>query len=240
MTGGGMPRVAAVVQARMSSRRLPGKILKSLAGRPSLDYLLDALRSCQRLSTIVVATSVDASDDPTAAFAVARGLPCHRGSLDDVARRLLDAALTTGADAFVRVNGDSPLLDSRLVDQAVAIYQAGGVEVVSNVHPRSFPKGQSVEVISVAAMRRAVAAMDAAHDREHVTPYIYSHERDFVIRSFQAARPRPELQLSVDSPEDFARCEAIITALDSPPHVAGWQACVDACDALGASRERSA
>lgn len=239
MSGSGIPQIVAVVQARMSSRRLPGKILRPLAGRPTLDYLLDALRSCQRLSGIVLATSQDASDDPTAAFAAARGLPCHRGSLDDVARRLLDAALVVGGDAFVRVNGDSPLLDPRLIDQAVEIYLAGGTELVTNVHPRSFPKGQSVEIISVAAMRRAVQAMSSAHDREHVTPYFYTHEREFVIRSFGATRPRPELQLSVDSPEDFARCEAIIGTLDSPPHVAGWQACADVCDELAASREHS-
>lgn len=233
-------RVVAVVQARLSSRRLPGKILKLLAGRPSLDYLLDSLRQCACLADIVLATSDDQSDDATAAYAAARGLRCHRGSLDDVALRLLEAAHSTGADAFVRVNGDSPLLDPKLVDEAVHLFAAGGADIVSNVHPRSFPKGQSVEVISAQAMRRAVDAMSTAHDREHVTPYFYARDHEFVIRSFSAGTPRPEVQLSIDSPEDFARCEAILASLGAPPWEAGWLACVRAYDRLPTAIERSA
>lgn len=232
-------RVVAVMQARFSSRRLPGKILKLLGGRPSLDYLLDSLRRCTRLADIVLATSIDPSDDATAAYAAARGLHCHRGSLDDVARRLLEAAQSVGADAFVRINGDSPLLDPRLVDEAVGLFVSGGADLVSNVHPRSFPKGQSVEVISVPAMRRAVDGMSTVHDREHVTPYFYERDREFVVRSFGAATPRPEVQLSIDSPEDFARCESILASLGVPPWDAGWQACVRAYDRLAVANERS-
>jgi spore coat polysaccharide biosynthesis protein SpsF len=234
------PRVVAVVQARLSSRRLPGKILKQLAGRPSLDYLLESLQRCTALSGVVLATSIDPSDDATAAYAAARALPCHRGSLDDVAGRLLAAARELRADAFVRVNGDSPLLDPRLVDEAVRLFFEGGADIVSNVHPRSFPKGQSVEVISIPAMQRAVNAMTTAHEREHVTPHFYARDGEFVIRSFQADAPRPEVQLSIDSPEDFARCEAILDSLDVPPWDAGWKACVRAFDSLGAEGGRSA
>jgi spore coat polysaccharide biosynthesis protein SpsF len=225
-------RVVALIQARLSSQRLPGKILKLLGGRPSLDYLLDSLGRCQRLAAVAIATSVDPSDDATAAYAAARGIACHRGSLDDVARRLLEAARDERADAFVRVNGDSPLLDPQLVDEAVALYAAGDADLVSNVHPRSFPKGQSVEVISVAVMQRACDAMTTAHEREHVTPFFYARDREFRIRSFGAAQPRPEVQLSIDSPEDFARCEAIIASLGAPPWQAGWQSCVREYDRL--------
>jgi spore coat polysaccharide biosynthesis protein SpsF len=225
-------RVVAVIQARISSRRLPGKILMKLAGRPSLDYLLDALAQCRQLGGVVLATSVDPSDDPTASYAAQRNIGYFRGPLDDVAGRLLAAAEWMRADAFVRVNGDSPLLDPALIDEAVQLFREGGVDVVSNVHPRSFPKGQSVEVISVAAMRRAVAEMRAPEEREHVTPYLYANERRFSIRSFRSASPRPEVQLSIDTPEDFARCEAILGLLDMPPSQAGWQACVRAYDRL--------
>lgn len=232
---GSAPRVVAVVQARLSSRRLPGKILKLLAGRPSLDYLLEALGQCRSLAEVVIATSVDPSDEPTAAFAAGRGLCCHRGPLDDVALRLLDAARSVDADAFVRVNGDSPLLDPALIDEAVELYLRTAADLVSNVHPRSFPKGQSVEVISVEAMRRAVDAMTTPQEREHVTPYFYAHDDEFVIRSFGATQPRPDVQLSIDSPEDFTRCEAILAELGVPPWQAGWQACVRAYDRVAAA-----
>jgi spore coat polysaccharide biosynthesis protein SpsF len=106
--------------------------------------------------------------------------------------------------------------------------------VVTNVSPRSFPKGQSVEVIACDALSRAVDGMTTADEREHVTPFIYAHPDRFAIRSFVAAHPRPELQLSVDDADDFARCEAILGALNQPAWRAGWEACARACDALAA------
>lgn len=227
-----MTRIVAVVQARLSSRRLPGKILKTMHGRPCLDYLLDALAQVPGLTGLVLATSTDPSDDPTADYARSRGVHCHRGSLDHVAERLLQAAEEQGAGAFVRVNGDSPLLDPALVSEGIALFHRHSPDVVTNVFPRSFPKGQSVEVLSVQAMGRAVRLMSQPAEREHVTPFIYAHPQEFTIRSFVSDMPRPEVQLSVDSPEDFERCSAIVGMLDIPPWRAGWRACVEAHDRI--------
>ena len=225
-------RVVAVVQARLSSQRLPGKILRELRGQPSIDYLLDALAKTAGLDGVVLATSTDPSDDATAAHARARGLPCHRGSLTHVAERLLNAAQEQGADALVRLSGDSPLLDPALVDQAVWLFRRHTPDVVTNVYPRSFPKGQSVEVLSVAVLRRVVQQMRVAEEREHVTPFFYAHPEEFSIHSFTTDPPRAEVQLSIDSPEDFARCEEIIDQLGEPPWRAGWRACLAAYDRL--------
>lgn len=225
-------RTIAVIQARFNSQRLPGKVLRPLLGRPMIDYLLEGLDRCRTLNGIVLATSFESSDDPVASFARDKGVPCFRGPLDDVANRMLGAARSVGADALVRVSGDSPLLDPALVDSAVELYQQESGDLVTNVWPRSFPRGQSVEVISCLALARAVNAMTTDYEREHVTTHFYANPERYSIHSFTASRPRPDLQLSVDDASDFARCEAILSALDRPHWEAGWEACVRACDVL--------
>src|SRR5436305_2350266 len=124
--------MAALVQARMSSSRLPGKVLRPLAGRLLVSYILDSLERCVLVDSAVLTTSVDPSDDPIADFSVSTGVDCFRGALDDVASRFLDAADAFGLDAFVRVNGDSPLLDHRLVDRAVELSLAASADLATN------------------------------------------------------------------------------------------------------------
>lgn len=233
--GDGDVRIIAVVQARFGSRRLPGKVLRPMQGRPMLGHLLEALAHCSAIDGLVVATSTAPSDDAVASFAGDLGVACHRGSLDDVAGRILDAAIAQESDAVVRVSGDSPLIDPALVDRGVALFRSDDVDLVSNVVRRTFPKGQSVEVISRKALALAAAGMRTREEREHVTPYFYGHPEDFDIRSFEAAQPRPEINLSVDTEADFERCEAILGLLAGAPWEAGWQACVRACDAIGAA-----
>ncbi len=226
------PRIAVVVQARFSSARLPGKVLLPLRGRALLGHLLDGLAQCRTIDGIILATSTDQTDDPILVFAHDSGMACYRGPLADVASRVLGAARCADAEALVRISGDSPLLDPTLVDHAVSLFRSGGVDLVSNVVRRTFPKGQSVEVISCHALTRALAEMSTAYEREHVTPFFYAHPEAYTIRSFEAAHPRPDVQLSVDEPADLERCEAILAALGEAPWKAGWEACVRACDAL--------
>lgn len=223
-------RVIGVIQARFSSRRLPGKILLELRNRPSLDYLVESLRHAALIDGIVLATSTDPSDDATAAFAAERRVSCHRGPLQHVALRLLRAAEEHRAEAIVRVSGDSPLMDPVVVDQAVKLFRGGRTDVATNVRPRSFPKGQSVEVIAVRALRRAVPQMASAEEREHVTTHLYAHPDEYSISSFLAAEHRPEVNLCIDDAEDLARCTAILAALPGPPWQVGWRACVSAYD----------
>jgi spore coat polysaccharide biosynthesis protein SpsF len=229
-------RVIGVVQARLSSRRLPGKILMKLRDRPSLDHLLEGLRHAVRLDHIVLATSIDPSDAATVEFAAARGISCHRGPLDDVAARLLQAGEEHQADAIVRVSGDSPLIDPAIVDHAVGLFCEGAAEIVTNVRPRTFPKGQSVEVIALATLRRTAARMTTPQEREHVTQYVYAHPEEYSIRPFITPDRRPDVQLSIDDAEDFARCAAILEALPGPPWQVGWRACVEAYDRYMAAR----
>lgn len=229
-------RVICTIQARMSSHRLPGKILMKLGDRPSLAYLVESLTHAETLDGTIIATSTEPSDDPTVAFAEERSIPCYRGSLTNVAQRLLEAGEAARADAIVRVSGDSPLLDPRLVDEAVRLFRRQPADVVTNVRPRTFPKGQSVEVVALPALRTALLKMSTGSEREHVTPYFYAHPEQFVTRSFTTEHSRAEVQLSIDDREDFSRCAAILADLSGPPWEVGWRACVAAYDRCVAAK----
>lgn len=203
-------RIGAIVQARFNSQRLPGKVLLPLCGKPVLAHLLDRLQRCTALDLVAVATSSERSDDAVAEFCAGAGIDCHRGALDDVLARFLAASTQFELDGVVRLSGDSPLLDPALVTHAVKMFRRGNWDLVTNVQTRSFPKGQSVEVISAAALAQAAAEARSASEREHVTPYLYAHPERFRIRNLVARVARPSLQLSIDTAKDFARIEAII------------------------------
>jgi spore coat polysaccharide biosynthesis protein SpsF len=205
----------ALIQARASSVRLPGKVLREVAGKPLLQYLVERLRHAASLDRLVLATSSDVSDDAVAALGKRLGLEVIRGPLDDVLGRFLLAARQYALASLVRVNGDSPLLDPALVDRAVALYEAGGADLVTNTFPRSFPKGQSVEVMSCAALERAAASQDP-QDREHVTRYLYRHPEQFRIANFAREPNAGDLQLSVDTADDLRVFERLIARLDRP------------------------
>lgn len=206
----------AIVQARMSSRRLPGKSIYPIAGRPMLSYLIERLRRCQKLASIVVATSTTADDDAIARFCADFGVECHRGPLDDVLGRFLEVIRTRALASVVRVNGDSPLLDPVLVDRAVNLFGAGEFDLVTNVAPRSFPRGQSVEVVSAEALRRIAGEEITLDEREHVTLRFYRHPERCVMQNFVAAHDMSAIQLSVDTPEDLATIARIIKKMDRP------------------------
>lgn len=206
----------AVVQARTGSTRLPGKVLRDLRGQPLLAYVLDRLERALRLDALVVATSTEPADDAVAELCARRGVACFRGSEHDVAGRYLGAAAAHGLDAVVRISGDSPLLDQALVDRAVALYAEADADLVTNVAPRTFPPGESVEVVRAGALRAAHAAMRDPEDHEHVTRYLYAHPERFRIASFAAARDYGALRLVVDTPDDLARVEAILARMTRP------------------------
>jgi spore coat polysaccharide biosynthesis protein SpsF len=227
--------IVAVVTARFSSQRFPGKVLRALHGRPMLAHTLDRLRSIERLDEILVATSTDPTDDAVAEFAQTAGIFCWRGSLNDVLGRVHAASLARGADAMVRISGDSPLLDPNLVRSAIDLFVRDHPDLVSNVFPRSFPKGQSVEVVSRDALERLAREARLPGDREHVTRYAYTHPDRFVIRNFAAPRPRPGLQLSVDVPADLDRVAALLMAVPGAGRFPTVEQLIDLADLQTAS-----
>lgn len=219
----GLPEAfGIIVQARMGSRRLPGKVLRPAAGKPMLQYLLETLiRS--GLGEVVVATSDLGADDGIAALAASLGLDCVRGDEQDVAARFSAAIRKHAFRAFARVCGDSPLLDAALLRQGAREFSAGACDLVTNTFPRSFPKGQSVEVLGSEAFLRAQARFEEAEDREHVTRWFYRHPGEVRIRNFSSGGDWGAVQLSVDTPEDFARLEALLARPRRPHWECGWR-----------------
>jgi spore coat polysaccharide biosynthesis protein SpsF len=209
-------RPTAIVQARTSSRRLPGKMLRLVQGRPMLAYVVERLRRCRELAEVMVATSTSSDDDAIAAACGSLGVACHRGPLDDVLGRFIETIAARDLPAVVRISGDSPLIDSAIVDRAVRLFRDAASDLVTNVAPRSFPRGQSVEVISSAALRKAAAAELTPEEREHVTLWFYRHPEACAITNFAAAADMSEIQLSVDTAEDFADFAATIAAMKRP------------------------
>lgn len=202
-----MAEAGVIVQARMNSARVPGKVLRPLAGRPLLGHLLDRLRTLGM--PLVVATSDDPSDDAIARFCAAEGVAAHRGSLDDVAARFVGAARANGIDPIVRVSGDSPLLDPALVRRAVALWAPG--TLVTNVRPRTFPTGQSVEAFELAALADAELSDEA---REHVTPTLYERLR---VHNFAHSPDLSHLRFTLDTDDDAARLDALFARMERPP-----------------------
>jgi spore coat polysaccharide biosynthesis protein SpsF (cytidylyltransferase family) len=216
--------IKAIVQARMSSKRLAGKVLMPIAGKPLLAYLFERLALCRNIDGFVLATSVDASDDPVVRFCREKGVACIRGPLEDVAARLLGAADELNLGAFVRINADSPFMDPVLVDKAALLLQENqAADLVTNVFPRSFPKGQSVEALRVKSLRKAYERMITPEDKEHVTRFFYAHPNEYQIVNFVSEEDVGLENLCVDSAQDLAAAERIVLRMDRPLTSYGWK-----------------
>jgi len=200
----------------MSSARLPGKMLREIEGVPLLGYVVERLRTCLLAEDVVVATSDEASDDPLAALCRTLGIKCFRGALDDVAGRFLRVIDALEPEAFVRISGDSPLIDPAIVDQVIGMFEDDAPDLAVNIHPRSFPKGQSVEVVRSTTFRAALADFEGAADREHVTPYFYRHAEAFEIINLALPRNLNDMQLSIDTSDDFRMIERLFQSMDGP------------------------
>src|SRR4249919_1798097 len=165
-------KVIALVQARMGSTRLPGKVMRPMGGVPMIERLLARLSRARRLDGIWLATSDARADDPLAAHVAALGYPVFRGSEADVLARFHGAAEAAGAGVVVRITGDCPLVDPQLVDAALEDYARGGADYLSNVAPPSYPDGLDLEIFSARALATAASEAQAPAEREHVTPYL--------------------------------------------------------------------
>ncbi len=200
----------------MSSTRFPGKVLHRVAGKPMLQYLFERLNRCNGFDAMVVATSQECEDDSVEDFCRDMGITCFRGVLANVAHRFIQVVDAYRFDAFVRISGDSPLLDPGLVDYAVRFFRESESDLVTNILHRTFPSGQSVEVICSSAFRRAYGMMRDPEDFEHVTKVFYKHPDGFRINDFQSLVSYNGVHLSVDTPDEMNRFAAIVCQMQKP------------------------
>lgn len=206
--------VIAVLQARTSSSRLPGKVLKELCGKPMILWQIERIRQAQSLEGLLVATSTNSSDDCLAALCEEQGIPVFRGSLDDVLDRFYQATKTVEkARHVVRLTGDCPLLDPKLLDKIVAVHLKGQYDYTSNTLEPTFPDGLDVEVMRTEALKAAWEQATSVPEREHVTYYIYQHPEQFRLGSFEGEPDYSGLRWTVDEEADFRFVEAVYQEL---------------------------
>jgi spore coat polysaccharide biosynthesis protein SpsF len=210
-------RTVAIIQARMTSTRMPGKILSPILGKPMLELLIERLRRARRLDDVWVATTVNGTDDPTERLARRLGAGCFRGSELDVLDRVVKAAHAAKADVIVEITGDCPLIDPGVVDLITETYQCGRFDYVSNVLRRTYPVGLDTQIYSTEVLERVARLTDDPVDHEHVSIFIYSHPELFSLHDVESGLPDAEsvgkLRLTVDTPEDFALVRTIYEEL---------------------------
>ena len=201
--------IAIIIQARMGSTRLPGKVLLPVRRKPLLQYLLDRLKSANLELPIVIATSSEPADQPIVDFCAKQALGCYRGSHLDVASRFNDIIDAHSLDAFVRLSGDSPLLDPVIIKKALKIMDSS-IDLVTNIFPRSYPRGQSVEVLKAQTYKDNLSRMVDKSDREHVTPFYYRNSGKFKINNILHKPSLANASMAVDTSKDFERFSQVI------------------------------
>lgn len=204
-----------IVQARMGSTRLPGKVLKPVLGKPLLAYQVERLQRVKLADAVVLATTINDVDHLLVDFAQAHNLPCHRGSEEDVLSRYRGAAEEVGADVIVRVTADCPLIDPAVIDEVINAFVKAqpDCDYASNTLRRTYPRGMDCEVFGRKTLEIAYAeAVEPAH-REHVTPFMYQNPDRFVLRSVEYESDHSDHRWTVDTVEDLALVSLILEHL---------------------------
>jgi len=208
--------IVAIVQARMGSTRLPGKVLKEVEGRPLLSYQIERMQRSSLLDRLVIATSTLPQDDAIFGFCQGEGVECFRGSENDVLSRYYDCAVKYKAETIVRITGDCPLIDPDIIDHSIEAFRSSSCDYMVNTVPvetSHFPDGSDVEVFSFAALERAYRECEGSHYREHVTFYFWREDNGFKVGQLQQREDWSGYRLTVDYPEDLEVVKYVLTEL---------------------------
>lgn len=218
-------KTVAIIQARMGSTRLPGKVLSDIGGKPALTRMIERIRPATSLDAIVIATTDQPVDDPVVELCRSLGLPCFRGDEQDVLGRYMGAARFSQADVVLRLTADCPMHDPAIIDEAVALFRDGDYDYLSNAAERTYPDGLDVEVMSRATLERADKEARHPFLREHVTAYIRGSRPEYGSGQFRIGHMLNDTDLSavrwtVDYPEDLEKVRYFFAHL---PEGFGWR-----------------
>jgi spore coat polysaccharide biosynthesis protein SpsF len=208
-------KIVTTIEARMTSSRLPGKVLLPVLGKPMLHHLTERLREVPSVHEIILATTVNPADDLLANFATDEGMRTYRGSENDVMARVIGAAESAEADVIVEITGDCPLMDPDIVEQAVQMYLNHRAAYVGNACVRSYPDGMDVQVFSLEALKLSASMTDDPLDHEHVSLHMRNHPEIFPHLHLIAPPSLhwPELGLTLDEEEDYLLIKKIFETL---------------------------
>lgn len=211
-----MTKTVALIQARMSSSRFPGKVLADLDGRPMIAVMLERVRRAEMLDEVAVITSIDPSDDPLADMLTAMGCPLFRGDLDDVLSRFVAAAAAFEASVIVRLTGDCPLADPAIIDAVVWLRAQANADYASNIDPPSFADGLDVECCTRAVLDRTNREAALPSEREHVTLWMRSPEASIRRVNLAGLVDTSHLRLTVDYPDDLDVVRQLVRLVGAP------------------------
>jgi spore coat polysaccharide biosynthesis protein SpsF len=222
-------RTTIIIQARISSSRLPGKVLKDLCGEPMLLRQIERVRSCRMADQIVIATSDEASDDPIAELCAKSQISCFRGSLGNVLSRYHGAAVAFGpTEHVVRLTADCPLADPDVIDACIALHLANGADYTSNklgsatqLGP-TYPVGLDVEAMTFAGLDHVYRVASDPYDLEHVTPHFYRNPSQYSLMALRHLMDLSKLRWTVDYPADLEFVRVVFSKLLSKDHVFRW------------------
>jgi spore coat polysaccharide biosynthesis protein SpsF len=219
-----MMRIVVIIQARMGSTRLPGKVMLKLMDKPMLEHVVDRSRAIPSIHEVMIATTSNAEDDAIAEFAEEHRILCTRGSATNVLSRYYEAAKLSGADVIARVTSDCPLLDPDVSNAVIqAFMDHPEIDYCSNTISRSFPQGLDIEVFTFAALEKAYQDAQVNYELEHVTPYIYQHPDIFQIHQYVGDIDYSSYRWTVDTQEDYQLISAIYQAIYKPDKLFSWQ-----------------
>ena len=194
-----------LIQSRLNSARFPGKALHKINDVPLILRVYKQIKKSKYRNKIIVALSNAQSDNRLAFFLKEKKINFFRGSLNNVAKRLFDTSIQHKSKFFMRINGDSPLIKPSIIDRAIELHKnSKKYDIITNVMPRSYPKGQSVEIISTEILNKYIKSFNK-FDKEHVTTFFYKKKNLFLIKNFKSKLLRSKINQCIDYPSDIKR-----------------------------------
>jgi spore coat polysaccharide biosynthesis protein SpsF len=217
-------RTTIIIQARTSSSRLPGKVLRDLCGEPMLQRQIERVSCCRMADQLVIATSDQAGDDPIAELCAKNQVACFRGSLNNVLDRFHGAAAAFGpTDHVIRLTADCPLADPDVIDACIALHLANGADYTSNKLGPTYPVGLDVEAMTVEGLDQVHRLASDPYDLEHVTPYFYRNPSLFSLMPLRHLIDLSKLRWTVDYPADLEFARAVFSRLTPKNRIFRWQ-----------------
>ena len=210
--------IGCIIQARMNSTRLPGKVLMNIDGKfPALFYTVEQLKNSKLLEKIIIATSSNQEDNDIEKFCRKYNIKCFRGSLENVLDRYYQCAKEFGITTIVRIPADKPLIDPEIVDEVIQKFKENSFDCVTNFQPSTIPSGTEVEIFSFSALETAWKNTSSVFDKEHVTPYIYKNKEQFKIFNVVNKEDLSNFRWALDYKEDLELIRKIVMKIEKRP-----------------------